>query len=403
MPKFAVVDVETTGFSYSTHHRIIEMGVVLLGSDLKPEQHWETLLNPNRDLGPLHVHGIRGKDVLDAPEFVDIADELATLLEGRILVAHNAVFDTGFIASEFGRLGVEVGDLSMSSICTMRLAPHVLGATARGLDACCAAAGIVNTQAHAALADATATAQLFGLLSNHDHVRTEIYSRAPLTRPAVTRVAGRPLRPLKKRTTTAETAPPSGWIAHIAATMPRVPVGPAEECYLAVLDRTLDDKYLTGDEKEELLALATALSLDRAVVLELHSRYLDTMTKLALADGVVTDDEHAELNAVASQLGLVDGSQVTATTGAPASTSAPGIELNAGDRVTFTGDMIVPREEWERRAKEKGLDIGGVTKKSKLVIAADPDSLSGKAKKARDYAVPIIGEDAFALLLGAMG
>jgi DNA polymerase-3 subunit epsilon len=41
-----------------------------------------------------------------------------------------------------------------------------------------------------------------------------------------------------------------------------------------------------------------------------------------------------------------------------------------------------------------------VTKKVKLVVAADPDSLSGKARKARDYGIPVVGEDALGRLLG---
>ena len=77
--------------------------------------------------------------------------------------------------------------------------------------------------------------------------------------------------------------------SRIAATMPRVPVGPAEECYLAVLDRALADRHLSGDEKDELLALASALSLDRPTVMELHSRYLGAMTALALADAAFLD------------------------------------------------------------------------------------------------------------------
>lgn len=255
-PKFAVVDVETTGFSFNTHDRIIEIGVVLLSSDLRPEQHWETLLNPNRDLGPTRVHGIRARDVLDAPEFGDIASELATLLEGRILVAHNALFDAGFIASEFRRLGAEVGDLTSSSVCTMRLAPQMLGSIGRGLESCCSAAGIVNERAHAALTDAIATARLFGFMSSHAQVRTEVYSRIPLALPEFAHAMGRPIRTLKRRPASTAVHPPSGWIAQIAMAMPRVPAGPAEECYLAVLDRALADKYLSGDEKQELLALA---------------------------------------------------------------------------------------------------------------------------------------------------
>ena len=131
-PKFAVVDVETTGLSYNAHHRIIEIGVVLLDSSLRPEQHWETLVNPNRDLGPTRVHGIRARDLRDAPEFSDIAHELADLLDGRILVAHNAMFDSGFVSAEYRRLGVQMGDLAASSVCTMQLAPRVLRGVGRG-------------------------------------------------------------------------------------------------------------------------------------------------------------------------------------------------------------------------------------------------------------------------------
>jgi len=44
-----------------------------------------------------------------------------------------------------------------------------------------------------------------------------------------------------------------------------------------------------------------------------------------------------------------------------------------------------------------------VTKKVKLVVAADPDSLSGKARKATDYGIPIVTEDAFAVMLQRLG
>ena len=40
-----------------------------------------------------------------------------------------------------------------------------------------------------------------------------------------------------------------------------------------------------------------------------------------------------------------------------------------------------------------------VTRKVKLVAAADPDSLSGKARKARDYGIPIVDEAGLAAIL----
>lgn len=400
-PTFAVVDVETTGISYNAHHRIIEIGVVQLDSSLQPERRWETLVNPNRDLGPTRIHGIRARDLHDAPEFCDIAHELADLLDGRILVAHNAMFDSGFVSAEYHRLGVHMGDLTASSVCTMQLAPRVLPRVGRGLEACCAAAGIVNERAHAALSDADATAQLFRFLSRHDSVRTEVRSRTPLLRPSFSPDPAGAARPLKGRSAAQTPESPGGWIAGLAASMPRDPVGQAEECYLAILDRALDDRHLSGEEKDELLSVAEALSLDRTVVIELHRRYLNAMNELALADGIVTPEERSELDLIASQLGLCDGPVPDTETSEPEG-PPPVINLRRGDRVTFTGETVTPRSEWERRAREQGLDVGGVTKKSVLVVAADPDSMSGKAKKARDYGVPIVGENAFFRLLGSM-
>ncbi|WP_346135032.1 BRCT domain-containing protein [Lentzea roselyniae] len=71
--------------------------------------------------------------------------------------------------------------------------------------------------------------------------------------------------------------------------------------------------------------------------------------------------------------------------------------------MVLTGEMREPREVWESRALSAGLSVkGGVTKKTALVIAADPDSLSGKADKARSYGIPIVSEDMFAGLLGEL-
>lgn len=405
---FAVVDLETTGIHYGAHHRIIEIGLVLLDSSLNEELRWETLINPNRDIGSTRVHGIRARDVLDAPEFPDVAPELMSLLDGRIVVAHNAVFDTGFLASEFGRTGMALSDLARSSICTMRLAPRVLGPVGRDLASCCAHAGIVNERAHAALSDAEATATLFRHMSTHPDFTVEVSSRVPLTCPLPATSSGPSARPLKRRPI--EFVPEqlqNDWIGRIAVTMPRIPVGPAEECYLAVLDRALADRMLSRDEKDELVGLATALSLTQSTVLELHARYLASLTALALADGIVTDEEHRELTLVATQLGLTppvaaDPPRRAAPSAPSATESSPSLELAPGDRVTFTGEMAVPREEWERRAAAKGLDVGGVRKSSRLLVAADPDSLSGKAKKARDYNVPVVDEATFARLLGQM-
>jgi DNA polymerase-3 subunit epsilon len=91
------------------------------------------------------------------------------------------------------------------------------------------------------------------------------------------------------------------------------------------------------------------------------------------------------------------GAGPTAPT-APAPTSS--FTLKVGDIVVFTGEMSRPREDLERIAADAGLvPHPAVTKKVAVVVAADPDSLSGKARKAADYGIPIITEAAFVKLI----
>src|SRR3982751_954670 len=98
----AVIDVETTGLSPRTD-RVVEVGVVLLDERGEVEAEFETLVNPGRDVGPTRLHGIRAADVVAAPTFAEVAPYLRSVLTGRTLVAHNALFDLRFLAREFAR------------------------------------------------------------------------------------------------------------------------------------------------------------------------------------------------------------------------------------------------------------------------------------------------------------
>lgn len=71
-----------------------------------------------------------------------------------------------------------------------------------------------------------------------------------------------------------------------------------------------------------------------------------------------------------------------------------------GATVVLTGDMSRPRSELEAALTSAGYRVAGaVSKKVSLVVAADPDSLSGKARKAREYGIPVVGEGFLARLL----
>ncbi len=93
-----------------------------------------TLVDPERDVGPTSVHGLRASDVIRAPRFAEIAGHLVDVLRGcSALVGHQVRFDAAFLQAEFGRLGVAMPPYA--TLDTMHLAG---GGT---LSACCAAYG----------------------------------------------------------------------------------------------------------------------------------------------------------------------------------------------------------------------------------------------------------------------
>ena len=106
---FAVLDFETTGLFPGGHDRVIEVAIVHVTPDGEIEGRWDTLVNPGRDLGKQAIHHISASDILDAPTFAQIAPDLVELLSGRVLVGHNASFDSGFLDSEFSRIGYGPG------------------------------------------------------------------------------------------------------------------------------------------------------------------------------------------------------------------------------------------------------------------------------------------------------
>lgn len=155
---FAVLDVETTGLS-PARDRVIEIAVVRCAPDGSFLDEWSTLVDPGRDPGATHIHGISAADLVGAPTFGEIADELMARISGFMVAAHNLSFDAGFLSAEFERVGVAAPD--QPSLCTLQLARKSLpGIGGYSLAACAAELGIAHPNAHRALADTRVTASV---------------------------------------------------------------------------------------------------------------------------------------------------------------------------------------------------------------------------------------------------
>ncbi|MGW1784158.1 DEDDh family exonuclease [Streptomyces sp. NPDC002143] len=155
---YAVVDVETTGLARDD--RIISAAVYRLDARGEVEDHWYTLVNPERDPGPVWIHGLTSEVLEGAPLFQDVAEEFAARLDGRVLVAHNAVFDWQMIAREYARAEREAP--VRQRLCTIALSKELrLPLPNHKLESLAAHFGVVQQRAHHALDDARVLAEAF--------------------------------------------------------------------------------------------------------------------------------------------------------------------------------------------------------------------------------------------------
>ena len=169
-----------------------------------------------------------------------------------------------------------------------------------------------------------------------------------------------------------------------------------------MLDRALIDRIIALHEMDELIGLARDLGLSREQTDVAHRDYLDALVRQAWADGRLTDAETADLLLVASLLGVGEAERqesvraaaegVGGRSGHACSRPVGAFALEPGDRVVFTGDAPgVSREQLCDEAERLGLlPMSSVSRKTKVVVASDPDSISGKARRARECSVPVV-------------
>ena len=168
--KFACLDTETTGLCPKEGGKICEI-VVSVTQNGAPVEEFSTLLNPGIPMSPavVAIHGITNEMVSGAPAFADIAPRLLAVLDGCVLVAHNADFDIGFLRSEFAQCGMRFPPYPV--VDTLKLA-RKSGRFAKNNLGCIAADLGINTQGwHRAMADTKMAEQIFyyflTILSKH--------------------------------------------------------------------------------------------------------------------------------------------------------------------------------------------------------------------------------------------
>ena len=136
--EFVAFDLETTGLS-SAKDVITEIGAVLL-RDGKPVETFQSFVNPHRHLDPKNTEltGITDEMLADAPDIAEALPKFLDFCGGRVLVAHNADFDIGFLTAACERLHIPfmptyIDTLVLSQNLMPQLSKHKLNIVADAL------------------------------------------------------------------------------------------------------------------------------------------------------------------------------------------------------------------------------------------------------------------------------
>ena len=102
-----IFDTETTGLDPRGGDRVTELGCVEVIDLIPTGKDLRILINPERDI-PAEVTAVTGHTwemLKDEPKFAEVVDQFLDFIEDSTLVAHNAMFDMGFINMELERCG----------------------------------------------------------------------------------------------------------------------------------------------------------------------------------------------------------------------------------------------------------------------------------------------------------
>ena len=159
-----VFDTETTGLDPHTGDRLVEIGCIEMINRFPTGSVFHRYVNPERDMpdGAFRVHGLSIEFLKDKPLFAQIVDELVEFIGDAPLVAHNAMFDLGFLNAELKRAGKELVNRDRL-VDTLMLARRRHPGASNKLDDLCVRYKIDNGRRtkHGALLDAELLAEVY--------------------------------------------------------------------------------------------------------------------------------------------------------------------------------------------------------------------------------------------------
>lgn len=177
---YAVVDLETTGLDPKQDEIISFAAVPIDAGRIKVGAVSTLMIRPSRmpEAETIRIHGLRPQDLAEAPELRAVLDSVLEALTGRVLVAHAAWVERGFLSGALEEAGPRLRQPVVDTVALFRRAQGQgamddeaivpLSDAARDL-------GLPVHRPHHADGDALTTAQLFLALA------TRLDAREPQT------------------------------------------------------------------------------------------------------------------------------------------------------------------------------------------------------------------------------
>lgn len=180
---FVALDFETTGLN-AKEDEIISIGLVPFTMNrirVAQARHW--LIRPNQSLNDesVVIHGITHSEVSNAPDFLEVIDEVLSHLEGKIVVVHFRYIEREFLYESIqSRLNSELlfPVIDTMAIEAMRhrsvwrsIVKRILGRAQPSIRLADSRLryGLPRYHLHSAVTDAIATAELFQAQVRHHY------------------------------------------------------------------------------------------------------------------------------------------------------------------------------------------------------------------------------------------
>jgi DNA polymerase-3 subunit epsilon len=408
---YAVIDCETTGLNRTGSDRIAEIAVATFDMNFNLTGKYETLINPEQDLGMTSLHGITGLMAANAPHFEEIMPSLGHLLHDRILIGHGVEFDLRFIAHEYEKQGIDIW-WKASYLDTLTLAKNARLATENNqLSTLCAYLDIPLLHAHSAMDDVMATTELFQALIEIKYSEIPSLVSSPFSFPSEQLPMSNDFSNWMSRKAVDEIIhAPYDWHMFLDSlpSSSEEMLPPHIHSYLTTLHLSLINDSYSYKERETMEELITMFSLSRNQVIDLNEEYLFLLLCHNLThSGSVLQSDFSTMRTAIEFTGIREDrvKQLLAETLENKHVIPNGLltlkslfSLNEGDGLVISGEEFSKGKRYLKfKLEDSGFAVLSHTTKSgtKAVICNDPYSLSNKAVTARRFGIPILTENTF--------